>query len=216
MGEGARPVRTQVMTTADELLASRPEVSAARDAALSSRTALDDEIDRLEASARAAVDLPAKIRRNPTRTVGLAAGAGFVLLGGPRRVLRGARNAVFGKPDPLPRSLLPKEIDKAVSELGTDGGRVRGTIEREFAAYLRAKAPERRERDLSGVTASLLSQVSRPVIQRLGRRLADELLSPSGSSFNEQLRRVKARRSAEGDEQRGAGHDASTTRERGA
>jgi ElaB/YqjD/DUF883 family membrane-anchored ribosome-binding protein len=194
VGEGPGSDRAQVMTMADEILAERTEVAAARAEALAARAALDDEIDRLEASARAAVDIPAKIRRNPVRTVGAAAGAGFLLVGGPMKVLRRARNAVFGKPDPLPRSMLPREIDKAISELGDDGARVRGTIEREFAAYLKEKAPERRERDLPGVTASLLSQLGRPVVQRAGRRLAEELLSPRESSFADQLARVRGRR----------------------
>jgi hypothetical protein len=196
VGEGEGPVRAEDMTTSDDILAERPEVVAARHEARTARGAFDDELDRLEASARAAVDFPAKIRRNPVRTAGVAAGAGFLLVGGPVRVLRGARNAIFGKPDPLPKSMLPKEIDKAVSELGTDGARVRRTIEREFADYLKEKAPERRERDLSGVTASLLSQVGRPVVQRLGRRLAEDLLSPRESSFADQLERVRARRVA--------------------
>lgn len=194
MGEGARSDRAEAMTTPDELLASRPEVTTAHDEALAARAALGDELDRLEAAARAAVDIPTKIRRNPVRTAGIAASSAFLLVGGPAKVLRRVRNAVFGKPDPLPKSMLPKEIDKAISELGEDGTRVRGTIEREFASYLREKAPERRERDLQGVTASLLSQVGRPVVQRLGRRLAEELLSPSGSSFGDQLQRVRARR----------------------
>lgn len=212
MGEGEGADRTEVMTTPEELLGARPEVSAAHEEALAARAALGDELDRLEAAARAAVDIKAKVRRNPVRTVGLAASTAFLLVGGPAKVLRRARNAVFGKPDPLPRSMLPKEIDKALGELGEDGSRVRGTIEREFAAYLREKAPERRERDLSGVTASLLSQVGRPVAQRLGKRLAEELLSPSGSSFGEQLDRVRARRGSTSANPASSGGEGDSTR----
>ncbi len=187
------------MTVPEEILSARPGVVAARHETRAALAALDDELDRLEASARAAVDIPAKIRRNPVRTAGVAAGAGFILVGGPIKVLRRARNAVFGKPDPLPRSMLPKEIDKAVSELGTDGARVRGTIEREFASYLREKAPERKERDLTGTVTSLLSQVGTPVARRLGRQLAEQVLSPDGPGFQEQLAKVKARRAQAGD-----------------
>jgi hypothetical protein len=171
---------------------------AARAEVLAARAALDEELERLEAAARAAVDIPAKVRRNPVRTAGLAAGAGFMLLGGPMKVLRGARNAVFGKPDPLPKSMLPKEIDKALGELGTDGKRVRGTIEREFAAYLREKAPERRERDLNAVAAGLLGSVGKPIIQRYGRQLVEQLLEPDGPGFAEQLEKVRDRRAAAG------------------
>lgn len=175
MGEGTDAARTQVLIA---------------------RGVVDDEIDRLEASARAAVDVKAKMRREPVKTVGLAAGAGFLLVGGPAKVLRGARNAIFGKPDPLPKSMLPKEIDKALRKLGDDGQRVRGTIEREFADYLEERAPERRKRDLNAVAAMLLAGVGKPLIDRYGRRLIDQLLSPDGPTFAEQLEKVRARRTA--------------------
>ncbi len=163
VGKGADAREAEVVSTPERILEGRPAVAAARAEALESRKVLGDELDRLEASARAAVDIPARVRRNPVRTAGVAAGAGFLLVGGPAKVLRRARNAVFGKPDPLPKSMLPKEIDKALGELGPDGARVRGTLEREFAAYLKEKGPERRERDLAGVTAGLLAWVAKPV-----------------------------------------------------
>lgn len=169
---------------------------AARADVLAARAALDGELERLEASARAGVDIPAKVRRNPAKTAGLAAGAGFLLVGGPAKVLRGARNVIFGKPDPLPKSMLPKEIDKALGELGSDGKRVRGTIEREFAAYLKDKAPERKERDLNAVAASLLSSVGKPVVQRYGKQLVEQLFAPDGPGFAAQLEKVRARRAA--------------------
>ena len=169
---------------------------AARAAVLTARGTVDDELDRLEASARAAVDVKAKIRRNPARTAGLAAGAGFLLVGGPVKVLRGARNAIFGKPDPMPKSMLPKEIDKALRELGDDGTRVRGTLEREFAGYLKEHGEERRKRDLSGVAALMLASVGKPLVDRYGRQLLEQLLDPDGSTVAEQLDKVKARRAA--------------------
>ena len=95
--------------------------SLARLQALAAREALDEELVRLEASARAAVDVPAKIKRHPVKSAGLGAGAGFVVVGGPRRVLRGTRHAIFGRPAPLPESMLPKEIDASLRRLGDDG-----------------------------------------------------------------------------------------------
>ena len=127
---------------------------AARAAVLTARASVEEELVRLEASARAAVDVKAKVRRNPGRTAGVAAGAGFLLLGGPRRTVRGVRRVIFGRRAPLPPSMLPKDIDRALRELGDDGDRVRGTIEREFADYLRATAPARRDRLRSGTTRS--------------------------------------------------------------
>ena len=41
------------------------ETDAARDRVLAARAALGEELETLEASARAAVDIPAKIRRRP-------------------------------------------------------------------------------------------------------------------------------------------------------
>jgi hypothetical protein len=168
----------------------------ARAQVLAARALLDEELVRLEASARAAVDVPAKVRRHPVKAAGVAAGAGFVLVGGPKRVLRGARNAIFGKPDPLPKSMLPKEIDASLKKLGADGEHIRGTIERDFARYLDEKAPERAKRDIAGIVGGLLLQFGRPLATRYGRRLAEDLLRPDGAAFNEQLEKVRARRAA--------------------
>jgi hypothetical protein len=136
------------------------------------------------------------VRRNPGRTAGIAAGVGFVALGGPRRVLRGARNAVFGKPDPLPAAMLPDEIEKALNALGTDGARVRGALERDFAGYLEKTVPKRR--DLRSTAIFLLLPTARVLILRFGRQFIEELLSPR-AGFAEQLDKVRARRTGTGD-----------------
>lgn len=169
---------------------------AARTDVLTARATLGDELDRLEAAARAAVDVKAKIRRHPVKTAGAAAGAGFLLLGGPGRLLRGAKRAILGPAAVLPKSMLPKQIDKVLRELGSDGDKVRGTIEREFAGYLEEKAPQRRDRDLGGVVAGLLASVGRPLAQRYGKRLAEQLLASDGPGFSAQLEQVRARRTA--------------------
>ena len=120
------------------------------DAALSqvvaARGDLAHEIDRLEAAGRAAVDIPAKIRRSPAKAAAVAGGAAFLAVGGPRRVFRRARKAVTGHEQaPLPKALLPKEIEKALKKMGSDGDQVRGTIERDFSKYLDERAKERRK-----------------------------------------------------------------------
>jgi hypothetical protein len=168
----------------------------ARAQVLAARATLDGELERLEASARAAVDIPSKVRRNPVRTAGVAAGAGFLLVGGPAKLFRRAKRAIVGPSDPLPKSMLPKEIDEALRKMGSDGERVRGTLEREFAAYLEKTAPERQERDLSGVTALLLSSLAKPVAQRYGRQLVEQLFSPDGPGVAEQLEKIRGRRGA--------------------
>ena len=143
----------------------------ARAGVLAARATLAEELEQLEASTRAAVDIPAKVKRNPVKSVGIAAGAGFLLVGGPRRLFRGAKRVVFGPPEPLPKSMLPKEIDKTLKGLGSDGEKVRGTIEREFAAYLEQTAPVRNKRDLNAVTAIILSRAG-PADHRALRQAA--------------------------------------------
>jgi hypothetical protein len=170
---------------------------AARSEVLAARDGLAAEIDRLEAAGRAAVDIPAKIRRAPLKTAGVAAGAAFLVAGGPKRLFRRVRRAVRGPDAELPKSMLPKEVDRALRALGPDGDKVRGTLEREFAKYLEEHAPERRERDLGAVTALLLGNLAKPLSQRAGRRLVEELFSPEGSSFAEAIDRIRARREVE-------------------
>lgn len=166
---------------------------AARSEVLAARAGLDEELVRLEAAGRAAVDIPARIRREPAKVLGAAGGAAFLLLGGPKRVFKGLRRAVFGAGEELPRSMLPPEVEKTLRKLGPDGEKVRGTLEREFAAYLDEKAPQRKERDLGGTAASLLGGTLMPVVQRLGRQLAERALDPDGPSFAEGVRRARER-----------------------
>jgi hypothetical protein len=167
---------------------------AARAEVLAARGALDEELERLEAAGRAAVDIPAKVRRNPVRTAGIAAGAGFLLVGGPKRLFRGVRRAVMGPPDPLPASMLPEEIERAVKALGEDGEKVRGTLEREFASYLDVTAKDRKGRDLSGMMALVLATFGKPVAQRIGRLVAEELANPDREGYEAQLAKLRARR----------------------
>jgi len=170
---------------------------AARTEVLAAREGLGDELVRLEASGRAAVDIPARLRREPAKVAGSAAGAAFLLLGGPGRVIRGVRRALRGPEAELPKSMLPKEVDHALRALGPDGEKVRGTLEREFAGYLEEKAPARHERDLGVAAGGIVANLLKPVSIRLGRQLAERLLDPDGPSFAEGLKRARARQSGE-------------------
>jgi hypothetical protein len=175
-------------------LPGRPAVEAAREAALASRRGLDEELVRLEASARAAVDIKAKVRRNPVKAAGVAAGVGFVAVGGPKRLFRRVKRAVRGPEEPLPASLLPKEIDAALRKLGTDGEKVRGTIERDFSAYLDEHAKERKSRDVTAVLLATLAGVGRSFAIRGSRQLADRLLSSDPKAYRDQLDKLRAAR----------------------
>ena len=173
------------------MLAARPEVLAARAAARASRGDLEEELVRLEAAVRAAVDVKAKVKRHPGRVAGAAAGLGFVAVGGPGRVIRGARNVVFGKPDPLPTAMLPDEIEKALQ----------GARPRRRQGPRRARARLRRLRREDGAQAprpAVAAPVpglpaARVLILRFGSTFIEEALSTRGG-FDEQLAKVRTRR----------------------
>ncbi len=167
---------------------------AARAEVLAARAGLDQELLRLEASGRAAVDIPARLRREPAKVLGAAGGAAFLLLGGPGRVVKGVRRAIFGPDADLPKSMLPKEVEKTLKKLGPEGEKLRGTLEREFAEYLEEKAPQRRERDLGGAAVAIAAGLLKPVAQRVGKQLAERAMDPDGFSFAEGMRRARERR----------------------
>jgi hypothetical protein len=101
--------------------------------------------------------------------------------------------------------MLPDEVEKTLKKMGTDGDRVRGTLEKEFAKYLEKTAPERRDRDLAGVAAGILASLVKPASIRAGRQFAERLFDPDGPSFVEGLRKARTRmeRSAGSDEPAG-------------
>ena len=95
------------------------ETDAARDRVLAARAALGDELEALEASARAAVDIPAKIRRSPAKAAAIAGGAGLPRARRPEApVPGGAGGRSSGAPEPLPKSMLPEEVEKTLRKLG--------------------------------------------------------------------------------------------------
>jgi hypothetical protein len=170
---------------------------AARAEVLAAREDLGEELVRLEAAGRAAVDIPAKIRREPLKVAGSVAGGAFLLLGGPRRVVGEIRKAVFGPGADLPKSMLPPEVEKTLRKLGEDGEKVRGTLEREFADYLEEKAPQRKQRDLGAVAAGLLGGALRPVTMRAGRQLVERLFESDDTTFGDALRRARGRQTGQ-------------------
>ena len=172
--------------------------AAARAEVVARRQLLLDEVVRLEAAGRSAIDFPAKIRHSPAKAAALAAGTAFMLLGGPKKTYNLVRRSVFGPTADLPKSMLPEQIDKALRALGEDGDRVRGVIEREFVDYLETNKPVRDARDLRGTVSELGGNILRPVSAQVGRRLATELLSPETGTFNSVMDRIKRRREARG------------------
>jgi hypothetical protein len=164
------------------------ETDAARDRVLAARAVLAEELEVLEASARAAVDVPAKIRRNPVRTAAVVGGLGFVALGGPRRLFRRGKRAVFGAPAPMPKRMLPEEIEKTLRKLGDDGDKVRGALERDFSAYAR-EASNRRQQ----LTSLLVVSVARPLLTRGTKALAGWLFRTDDEGFQARLAQIRER-----------------------
>jgi hypothetical protein len=74
------------------------------------------------------------------KTAALVGGAGFLLAGGPRRLVRFAVGTVRpDRPDPY-AGLLPDEIEKVLKDVGlADDPEVRRALDQDFAEYLRSK-----------------------------------------------------------------------------
>lgn len=179
MGQGSGPDRTAV-------LAARADVLAAREA-------LDVELVRLEASARAAVDVKAKIKKHPVKAAGLVGGAAFMAVKGPKRVFRGAKRLVMGPPEPLPEAMLPAEIEKSLKRMGDDGAHVRGLLEREFATYLRTTEPARKRSSLRGAATIASVAFLRPLILGYSKKLAKDVFETETPAYESQLARVRER-----------------------
>jgi hypothetical protein len=171
------------------------EADAARERVLAARTELATEVERLQASARAAVDIPAKVRRHPAQVAAAVGGVGFLALGGPRRLFRRAKAAIVGPDQPLPESMLPEEVEKALKKLGTDGERVRGTIERDFADYLKVAQKRRGPR----LGQALYYSFTGPIVRRGAKLAVDWLLQPNQRDLTAQIDALRSRLRARGD-----------------
>jgi hypothetical protein len=172
---------------------------------VAARADVGEQVDRLEAAGRAAIDVPAKVRANPAKAAGIAAGGAFLAVGGPKRLLRRARRAITGKEEELPSELLPKDVEKALRKIGTDGSKVRGTLERDFAKYLDDRAKERKREGLTAAITGIAVSALRPIAMRQGRQLAERMLDPNGPAFAEQLAKIRERHGERGGPAGGSG-----------
>jgi hypothetical protein len=179
MGQGTGPDRTAV-------LAARADVLAAREA-------LGEELVRLEASARAAVDVKAKVKKHPVKAAGIVGGAAFLAVKGPKHVFRGAKRLVMGPPEPLPKAMLPTEIEKSLKRMGDDGEHVRGLLEREFATYLETTEPLRKRGSFRGVATLVGVAFLRPLVLGYSKKLARDVFETEAPAYESQLARVRER-----------------------
>jgi hypothetical protein len=114
--------------------------AAARQQVIEARAALLVEIDEFGAATRSALDVPAKVRRNPVKFAAAASGLAFIVLRGPQRTARRVTRTLRGGKTPPPASVLPDEIERLVAELGGDAEKIRARLDREFADYLGSQA----------------------------------------------------------------------------
>ncbi len=106
------------------------------------RKALGHELDELRLATRSAVDIPAKVKRNPVKTVGLLGGAGFLAVGGPKRVIQAIERRVRpAKKDRL-KGILPKDIEKLVDKTASNAEDVRQRLEQDFYDWMSKKRPQ--------------------------------------------------------------------------
>ncbi len=150
----------------------------AREKVAEARDAFGREVDELGSAARTAFDIPAKVRQNPVQTAGLAAGAAFLAAGGPKRVLRAVERRLRGGKRRRPRTLLPKEIERAIDGLGGDAAEIRERLDREFARYLERERREGKlERSPTARVLGLLEAFAIPFGAQVSRRLTQRLFA---------------------------------------
>jgi hypothetical protein len=141
------------------------------------RTGVAEALDDLTSATQSALDVPAKIRRNPVKAAALVGGTGFLLAGGPRRVVRAMGRRIRPQPRPDPYAgLLPAEIEKVLKDSGVaKDPEVRRALNRDFADYLKQKGKYRPEptaaasfwRTFDKVAGPLGTAGARTLVQRL-------------------------------------------------
>jgi hypothetical protein len=108
----------------------------AHEQVIAARRALAGELDELTGAARSAVDIPAKVKRHPVETVGLAGGAAFLAVGGPKRVLKAVGSRVRPTKKQRLKGVLPKDVEKALDRLGGGADEVREKVEADFYDWM--------------------------------------------------------------------------------
>jgi hypothetical protein len=134
------------------------------------------------------VDIPAKIKRSPAKAAALAGSAVFLAIGGPKRVFRAGKRAATGEPAPLPKAMLPKEVEKTLRKLGDDGEKVRGALERDFATYAKQASKDR-----SAPQALLVTSIARPLLATGAKAAAKWLFRSDDEGFQARLAQVRDR-----------------------
>ena len=166
--------------TLDRMMAKHDEpTTEVRDAMAeleAARTSLSGSLEDLTSATQSAIDVPAKIKRNPAKTAALVGGTGFLLAGGPRRVARFVGRRIFPpRPDPH-AGILPPEIERVLKDTGVaKDPQVRRALNKDFAEYLKDKGKYQPEpsaatsfwRTFDRVAGPLGTAGARVMVQRL-------------------------------------------------
>jgi len=164
------------------------EQDAARDRVLAARADFDGELERLEASGRAAIDIPAKVRRSPAKAAAVVGAIGFLALKGPQRLFGAARRAIRGDQAAMPKRMLPDELEKTLRKYGDDGDKVAAALERDFADYA---AQTHRER--VNFKRLMLLAVARPLLGLVAKGASNFFFTADGRDFSARLAQIRQR-----------------------
>ena len=134
------------------------------------------------------------------------AALGFLALKGPQRIFGVARAQDPGRTRPTcPSGCCPRRSRRRCASSASDGDKVRGALERDFADYAKKSHKER-----EGLKSVLLLAVARPLLGRGAKAAGDLLFSPDPEGFSGRLAQVRAQaagsadRAREGAERAGA------------
>jgi len=155
-----------------------PEVTAALLALDAARRGAEGALDEMTDATKRALDLPAKVRRNPLKSAALVGGTGFLLAGGPRRVLRFAVGRVRPESRDRYAGLLPEEIEKVLKDSGlARDPEIRRALDEDFADYLRKKGRFGPEPTPTTVLWRTFDQLAGPLGTAGARVLVQRLMS---------------------------------------
>ena len=117
------------------------------------RADVERTAERLQARVRRALDVRAKIRENPVVVGGIAAGAIFLAVGGPVRLLRAARRRIAPSRieqayDTLPKA-LQRWVDAASEAVGPRAEEARRTLAEELQCWRAEPTDKKRARQLA-------------------------------------------------------------------
>jgi len=186
-----------------------PEVREAMAELEAARDGMAQSLDQLTSATQSALDVPAKIKRNPVKTAALVGGTGFLLVGGPRRVVRMVGRRIFPRrPDPY-GGILPPEIEKVLKDTRVaKDPEVRRALNKDFAEYLKNKGKYQPEpsattsfwRTFDRVAGPLGTAGARVMVQRLME--AEQSRAVHRTEMRERnIARAEAKRQAQAEKQ---------------